>query len=57
MSSKKEKTCSICKMKFFGHGNNPQPVKNLSVSDRCCDECNDTIVFPRRSRELNKEIN
>ena len=50
-------TCSICKKKFFGLGNNPQPVKNLSVDDRCCDDCNKAVVVPRRFREVNKEIN
>jgi len=57
MSNNPVKTCSICNKKFFGFGNNPQPVKTLSVSDRCCDECNDTVVIPRRFREVNKEIN
>ncbi len=50
-------TCSICKKKFFGFGNNPQPVKTLSVDDRCCDDCNKAVVIPRRFREVNKEIN
>ena len=57
MSDNPVKICSICNKKFFGFGNNPQPVKTLSVSDRCCDECNDTVVIPRRFRESRKEIN
>jgi hypothetical protein len=42
------KTCSICKKEFVGFGNNPQPVNDLSVEDRCCDDCNDTVVIPKR---------
>ena len=56
-SQQEEVTCSICKKKFAGLGNNPQPVKTLSVSDRCCDECDRSIVIPRRWKEANKEIN
>ena len=51
------KTCSICKKKFVGFGNNPAPVKNLSIDGLCCNECDKTIVIPRRWREVNKEIN
>ena len=50
------KTCSICKKKFVGLGNNPQPVRT-SGEDRCCDECDRSIVIPRRWKEVNKEIN
>ena len=51
------KTCSICKFPFTGFGNNPQPVKDLKVSDSCCDECNDTVVIPLRFRTLGRELN
>ncbi len=51
------KTCSICKRIFIGRGHNPQPVANLKVSNRCCRVCNDTVVIPRRYREINMEIN
>ena len=51
------KTCSICKKKFFGFGNNPAPVKHLARDGLCCDECDKTIVIPRRWKEVNKEIN
>ena len=54
---KGSKICSICKSKFWGFGNNPQPFYNLKVEDRCCDSCNETIVIPRRTRELRGEIN
>jgi len=49
--------CSICKKPSHGFGNNPRPVKNLKVEDRCCDACNDKFVVPRRWRESRKEIN
>ena len=51
------KTCSICKFPFTGFGHNPQPVKKLKVSERCCDECNDTVVIPLRFRTLSRELN
>jgi len=50
-------TCSICKKASHGFGNNPQPVKNLEVWDRCCDTCDKSIVIPRRWRESRKEVN
>ena len=53
-NEKGSKICSICKTKFWGFGNNPQPFYNLKVEDRCCDSCNETIVFPRRQSELQK---
>ena len=57
MNTDPVKTCSICKKKFVGLGNNPQPTKTLSVNDRCCDDCDKSVVIPRRWREVNKEIN
>ena len=49
------KNCSICNKlmtkKDFGH--NPQPVKKLKVNDRCCDDCNTTVVIPKRMEQLN----
>lgn len=40
--------CSICKESSVGFGNNPSPVNNLKVSDRCCDDCNLSVVIPER---------
>tara|TARA_B100000315_G_scaffold258075_1_gene308998 strand:+ start:1934 stop:2134 length:201 start_codon:yes stop_codon:yes gene_type:complete len=51
------KICSICKSKFVGFGHNPQPTFDLKVEDRCCDECQERIVLPRRYREARGEIN
>ena len=54
---KGSKICSLCKEKFWGFGHNPQPTFNLKVEDRCCAECNERVVVPRRTREANREIN
>ena len=46
------KKCSICESEIKGFGNNPQPIikdnKKLTVNDRCCDDCNLSIVLPAR---------
>lgn len=46
------KKCSICESEINGFGNNPEPVtKNnipLTVEDRCCDDCNLSVVMPVR---------
>lgn len=39
--------CSICVKNYEGYGNNAQPVNN----GKCCDECNITIVVPRRFQD------
>lgn len=39
-----QKTCSICKKKYSGFGNNAEPVNNK----RCCDDCNGRVVIPAR---------
>lgn len=36
--------CVLCKKKFFGFGNNAQPLKK----GLCCDDCNLTKVIPAR---------
>ena len=41
-SNQTEKNCVICKEKFTGYGNNPQP---LAKSGECCDSCNRRWVF------------
>ena len=43
----KEK-CSICKGEIKGYGHNAEPVN----SGRCCDNCNLTVVIPRRIMSL-----
>lgn len=40
-------TCSICGKHYEGYGNNAQPINN----GRCCDNCNVTIVVPRRMQD------
>lgn len=42
-------TCSICGKRFKGFGNNPAPVTN-GENDRCCNVCNESIVFPARMK-------
>jgi hypothetical protein len=37
--------CCLCGRRYRGFGNNPAPLKN---SGRCCDDCNEAIVFPTR---------
>ena len=36
--------CSICGKRFEGLGNNPSPF----LGERCCDECDNTVVIPVR---------
>ena len=44
--------CSICKETSVGFGNNPQPVNDLKVSDRCCNDCNLSVVIPERFKVI-----
>lgn len=46
--------CCICGKYHTGFGNNPEPVKYIG---RCCDDCNISVVIPKRIRALYKEIN
>ena len=39
--------CSIGGKSYEGYGNNAQPVNK----GRCCDNCNATIVVPRRMQD------
>jgi hypothetical protein len=41
-----EHTCSLCGEKFIGWGNNPEPLRHFD--DRCCDDCNWSLVIPAR---------
>lgn len=40
--------CVICDKGFEEYGNNPEPLKQ---EGRCCDDCNDTKVFPERLKQ------
>ena len=42
----REFVCSLCAKQSKGYGNNPQPLKEFE--ERCCDECNYTMVIPAR---------
>lgn len=39
-------TCCICKKKFIGYGNNPEPLVRGEYL-RCCDECNQLVIAAR----------
>lgn len=43
--------CCICGTHCIGYGNNPWPISK-NENDRCCNECNDTIVIPARLMNL-----
>lgn len=45
------KICSICKGKYIGWGNNAYPINN----GRCCDSCNNQVLFERLSM-INKKV-
>lgn len=42
-----KKFCSICGKPYKEFGNNALPINE----GECCDECNATIVIPRRIQE------
>ena len=46
------KICIICKNKFEGYGNNPEPYANTG---QCCDKCNMQYVIPARIAELERK--
>lgn len=45
--------CSICGKNYEGYGNNAEPVNN----GRCCNDCNATIVVPRRMQDYINQLN
>lgn len=45
--------CSICGKNYEGYGNNAEPVNN----GRCCNNCNTTIVVPRRMQDYRNQLN
>lgn len=54
-----EKTCCICGKTFTGWGNNPEPVmpyanETTRLVNRCCDDCNMSVVIPARIAHLRK---
>lgn len=46
---KPQKVCVLCKERFEGYGNNPQPIKRRG---ECCQKCNEERVIPARLRQL-----
>lgn len=47
---KKNYICCLCKKKFFGWGNNPEPLED--GKKKCCDKCNMIKVILARLRNL-----
>lgn len=43
--------CCICGKEYEGFGNYPWPVKE---DGRCCDECNDQVIYARLMNLANK---
>ena len=50
-----EQICCICKKRYEGFGNNPDPMC-IEEGARCCDECNDRFVIPARILRLNAKL-
>ena len=43
------KICVLCNKEFTGWGNNPEPLSDVGV---CCKTCNNEKVIPKRMEEL-----
>jgi hypothetical protein len=41
--------CILCGEEIVGYGHNPQPLER---EGRCCDDCNDTKVIPKRLEDI-----
>lgn len=48
-------TCCICGKEFIGYGNNPYPVVEHPLGNRCCDKCNDEVVIPARLKKMQEK--
>ena len=46
--------CCFCGKECEGWGNNPAPANN-EPNARCCDDCNSTIVIPKRLEDFFKK--
>ena len=44
------KICVLCNKEFTGWGNNPEPLSDVGV---CCKTCDNEKVIPKRMEELN----
>lgn len=49
----RKKTCSICRERYYGYGNNPWPV--AVAKGRCCNFCNGAVVIPARFAVMRAE--
>ena len=46
--------CCWCGKEFTGYGNNPYPLVK-EPGARCCDECNEIVIFERIRQITNKK--
>lgn len=46
--------CCWCGKEFTGYGNNPYPLVKEQGA-RCCDECNEIVIFERIRQITNKK--
>lgn len=51
---KNTQKCCWCGKEFTGYGNNPYPLVKEQGA-RCCDECNEIVIFERIRQITNKE--
>ena len=51
MGNKATWKCVICDKPSTGHGNNPEPVRQMQEG-QCCDKCARTRVWPARLESL-----
>lgn len=57
MSQELTKKCCICGNKFQGYGHNPEPIITVTDGQRCCDDCNDTVILRRLNDVLDARVN
>ena len=48
MTILKKSKCCLCGDAIVGGGHNPAPLSTVKASDKCCGDCNDTLVVPFR---------
>lgn len=56
MPNKRKYKCCLCNIKFYDYGNNPYPISNLGLEERCCDKCNQDYVIKSRLALMNNKI-
>lgn len=46
--------CCFCGRKKTGYGNSPEPILS-DVKNKCCDDCNYSVVLPRRLYDFQEQ--